>query len=318
MSYQAISEPKGRLREEAMTHIVHAVGHMKVVVSDPDLVIRDATEILGLRITHRNAVQTWLSSNGRAAELVLVHGDENAAHTIGLEVLNADLVEEAASRITDAGCRILSREPGLDCIAASVTFATPEGLRFEIHTPVRNITYGRRYPTTGVGANRIDHINLITPAPAETRAQLQAIGGLRLSERLVNDSLAWMYGGNRQHHILGLVKGRAAGLHHVSFEFLEFNQYLRLGDILDTFDKQLLWGPGRHRPGDNTYAYYTDASGMMIECSGVMAQIADDADFTPNVITNLERPGNVRQMNVWGTPAPVEWREYFHPFTRLG
>jgi hypothetical protein len=28
---------------------------------------------------------------------------------------------------------------------------------------------------------------------------------MRLSERLVNDSLSWMYGGNRQHHILGIV-----------------------------------------------------------------------------------------------------------------
>ena len=45
-----------------------------------------------------------------------------------------------------------------------------------------------------------------------------------------------------------------------------------------------------------------------------MALIADDADFTPNVITNLARPGNVREMNVWGTPAPVEWREFHFPF----
>lgn len=300
-----------------MTHIVHAVGHMKVNVVDPDAVIRDATEILGLQVTHRGDGQTWLSSNGRAAELVLVHSEENSAHTIGLEALTPDLVAEAASRIEAAGCKILSRAPSMDCIAAGVTFATPEGLRFEIHSPIRNVTYGRRYPTKGVGPNRIDHINLITPDPAATRSQMEAIGGMKLSERMINDGLSWMYGGNRQHHVLGLVLGTAPGLHHVSFEFLEFNQYLRLGDILDTFDKQLMWGPGRHRPGDNTYAYYTDASGMMIECSGVMAHIADDADFTPRVITNLERPGNVRDMNVWGTPAPVEWREYFHPFTKI-
>ena len=76
----------------------------------------------------------------------------------------------------------------------------------------------------------------------------------------------------------------------------------------------MLWGPGRHRPGDNLYAYYLDASGAMIECSGAMALIADDAHFTPNVITNLARPGNVREMNVWGTPAPLEWREFHFPF----
>jgi hypothetical protein len=145
--------------------------------------------------------------------------------------------------------------------------------------------------------------------------QLERIGGLKLSERMVNDSLSWMYGGNRQHHILGLVKG-VVGLHHYSFEMPDFTAYLKLGDLLDRAGKQLLWGPGRHRPGDNTYAYYVDASGAMVECSGNMAVIADDASHVPNVITNLERPGNVREMNVWGTPAPQEWREFHFPFAR--
>jgi hypothetical protein len=122
-----------------------------------------------------------------------------------------------------------------------------------------------------------------------------------------------MYGGNRQHHILGVVKG-TVGLHHTSFELPDFSCYLKLGDLVDRAGKQLLWGPGRHRPGDNTYAYYLDASGAMIECSGEMALIADDASFVPNVITNLARPGNVRDMNVWGTPAPQEWREFHFKF----
>lgn len=299
-----------------MAHLVHAVGHVKLTVANPDAVVRDATEILGLHVTHSGDGEVWLSSNGRAAELVLVHGTGNAAHTIGLEALTPEAVAAAAERIEEAGCRLLSTTPSLSCIDASVTFATPEGVRFEIHTPIRNRTYQRRHPTTGVGASRLDHMNFMTPEPVATRGRLEAIGGLRLSERLVNDSLSWMYGGNRQHHILGLVKG-AVGLHHYSFEFQEFSQYMDLGDTLDRFDRQLMWGPGRHRPGDNTYAYYTDASGAMIECSGPMATIADDADFTPNVITNLARPGNVRDMNVWGTPAPLEWREFHFPFVDL-
>ncbi|TWB87787.1 glyoxalase/bleomycin resistance protein/dioxygenase superfamily protein [Bradyrhizobium macuxiense] len=299
-----------------MTHLVHAIGHLKINTTVTEAAVREATEILGLHVTHSDEKQVWLSSNGRAAELVLLRANENSTHTIGLEALTRDAVREAASRVEAAGCRILSSEPSLDCMAAGVTFATPDGLRFEIHTPVRDVIYNRRHATTGVGASRMDHINIISPDPVATRAQLEVIGGLRLSERMVNESLSWMYGGNRQHHILGLVKGKV-GLHHYSFEFLEFNQYLRLGDTLDRFDKQMLWGPGRHRPGDNTYAYYTDPSGAMVECSGSMALIADDAAFTPNVITNLARPGNVRDMNVWGTPAPLEWREFHFPFASI-
>lgn len=299
-----------------MRDIVHAIGHVKINTTATEAVVREATEILGLHVTFADDKQTWLSSNGRAAELVLLRSHENATHTIGLEALTAEAVREAEARVEGAGCGILSREPSLDCIAASVTFATPEGLRFEVHTPARNNLYGRRYPTTGVGPNRMDHLNLTSPDPVATRKQLEVICGLRLSERMVDDSLSWMYGGNRQHHIVGVVRGKA-GLHHYSFEFREFHDYLKLGDLLDRFDKQMLWGPGRHRPGDNTYAYYTDSSGAMIECSGSMAMIADDEGFVPNVITNLERPGNVRAMNVWGTPAPLEWRQFHFPFTAI-
>jgi catechol 2,3-dioxygenase-like lactoylglutathione lyase family enzyme len=299
-----------------MTHLVHAIGHMKINTRVADAVVREATEILGLRVTHQDAGQIWLSSNGRAAELVLVHADDNNAHTIGLEALTTDAVRAAEARVEGAGCKVVSREPSLACMAAGFTFVTPERLRFEIHTPIRDSIYGRRYPTTGVGANRMDHINLITPDPAATRRQLEVIGGLKLSERMVNEALSWMYAGNRQHHILGLVKGKV-GLHHVSFEFLDASQFIRLGDTLDRFDKQMLWGPGRHRPGDNLYSYFVDPAGTMIECSSGMALVADDDDFTANVITNLERPGNVRTMNVWGTPAPLEWREFHFPFAAL-
>lgn len=299
-----------------MAHLVHAIGHVKVNTSVMGAVVREATEIIGLRVTYSDKRQTWLSSNGRAAELVLLNSNENSAHTIGLEALTADAVREAGSRVEAAGCRILSREPSLDCMAAGVTFATPEGLRFEIHTPVRDELYGRRYPTHGVGPNRIDHLNLLSPNPAATVRQLEMIGGMKLSERMADDSLSWMFGGNRQHHIIGVVKGDV-GLHHYSFELREFSDYLKLGDLLDRFDKQMLWGPGRHRPGDNTYAYYTDASGAMIECSGAMALIADDEGYVPNVVTNLARPSNVRAMNVWGTPAPLEWREHKFPFAAI-
>ena len=296
-----------------MTFIAHAIGHIQIGVTNVAAVVKDATDILGLHVTQSDQSNTWLSSNGRSAELVLRNDTRNAARVLGIEVLSADGVREAASRVAGVGCAIVSSKPSLSCIDHAVTFSTPEGLVFEFHTPIRDDINKRRHPTTGVGPNRIDHINLMTPDPAATRKQLEHIGGLRLSERMVNEALSWMYGGNRQHHILGIVKG-AVGVHHYSFELPDFNSYLKLGDLLDRADKQMMWGPGRHRPGDNTYAYYVDTSGCIVECSGAMALIADDKTHVPNVITNLERPGNVRAMNVWGTPAPLEWREHHFPF----
>ena len=55
-----------------MTHLVHAIGHVKINTTATEAVVREATEILGLQVTHSDDRQTWLSSNGRAAELVLL------------------------------------------------------------------------------------------------------------------------------------------------------------------------------------------------------------------------------------------------------
>ena len=98
--------------------------------------VRDATDILGLRVTRETGNQVWLSSNGRAAELVYVEADENSAHTIGLEALSAADVKEAASRVEAAGCKIVSQDPSMDGLEAGVTFTTPEGLQFESHMTI--------------------------------------------------------------------------------------------------------------------------------------------------------------------------------------
>lgn len=93
-----------------MSHLIHAVAHIKLNESDPKAMNRDATEILGLRVTHSSDSETWLSSNGREAGLVLLRSEENAAHTIGLETLTEETVAKCAagSRPSDAAsCRTL-------------------------------------------------------------------------------------------------------------------------------------------------------------------------------------------------------------------
>ncbi|QKV20160.1 VOC family protein [Oricola thermophila] len=298
-----------------MSYLVNTIGHVQLNVTVREALVEEATNVLGLHVTRNDDTATWLSSNGREAELVLHDFEENSVRSVGFEAVSEAAVEEAARRIPAVGCRIVSERPSLDCCAAGVVFVTPQGHTFEIHTPVKDDITRRRHYGAGVGPLRLDHVNITSPEPAETRAQLQEIMGLKLSERMVDDGLSWMRGGNRLHHILGIVRGDT-GLHHYSFELAEFSDYCRLGDRLDQIDKEFIWGPGRHRPGDNTYAYYVDACGAMVECSGGMAAIADDEAFEPNVITALKRPENVRVMNVWGTPAPAVWLEHKFPFAR--
>ncbi|MCR8724650.1 VOC family protein [Frigidibacter sp. ROC022] len=299
-----------------MDYLVNAIGHVQLNVVDVDALVKESTEILGLHVTHQTDKEVWLSCSGRKAELVLHESDENSVRSVGFDAVSKAAVAEAASRVEDAGCRIVSNEPTLACCETGVVFHTPQGLQIEVHSPIEDDIYGRRHASPGVGALRLDHVNLTSPDPAETRTQFERIMGLRLSERMVDDSLSWMRGANRLHHCVGIVKGDV-GLHHYSFEMGEFADYCRLGDRLDTIEKNFIWGPGRHRPGDNTYAYFINSCGAMVECSGGMAMILDDDRYEPNVITALKRPDNVRVMNVWGEPAPLVWREHKFPWAKL-
>lgn len=299
-----------------MTYLVNSLGHVQVNVTDMEAVTREATGILGLHATRGANEQTWLASNGRTVELVLHRAKANAVRSVGFEAVSAQAVEEAAHRVPQAGCKLLSEKPSLDCCAAGVVFATPQGHTFEVHTPIPDRIYDRRHFGAGINPIRMDHVNITSPEPLETQRQVELIMGLRLSEKLVDDGLIWMRGANRQHHIMGIVRGQT-GLHHYSFELEDFGEYCRLGDLLDKYDKQLAWGPGRHRPGDNVYAYYVDAAGAMVECSSGMAVIADDTNYQPNIITAITRPDNVRALNVWGTPAPPPWLAHHFPYAAV-
>ncbi|MEJ8476122.1 VOC family protein [Roseibium algae] len=298
-----------------MSYLVNSIGHVQLNVTDVDALVKESTDILGLHVTRATDETVWLSSSGRQAELVLHRADENSVRSIGFDALSADAVKEATSRVEAAGCRLASQEPTLDCCTGGMVFVTPQGHTIEVHTPIADKTYGRRNNALGVGALRMDHVNLTSPEPTETRAQFEHIMGLKLSERMVDDSLSWMRGANRLHHCVGIVRGET-GLHHYSFEFAEFANYCHLGDKLDMIGKEFAWGPGRHRPGDNTYAYYVDTCGAMVEVAGGMAMIHDDDRYEPNVITALTRPENVRVMNVWGTPAPAPWLAHKFPWAK--
>ena len=292
-----------------MDYLVNAIGHVQLNVKDMDAYVEEATNILGLRVTHQANDQAWLSASSRQVEVAVHKSDENAVRALGFEAVSPETVEKAAAEVEGAGCKIVSREPSLSSFEASVQFETPEGHLIEVHSAAEEDINATRHITGGMGPKRLDHVNMTSPNPAATRDQFQKIMGLRLSERMVDDGLSWMRGANGQHHCLGIVKG-PTGLHHYSFEINEFGDYCRLGDRLDTIEKNFIWGPGRHRPGDNTFGYYIDTCGAMVECSGPMSIIKDDDRYQPPVITALKRPDNIRVMNVWGEPAPLVWREH--------
>lgn len=119
--------------------------------------------------------------------------------------------------------------------------------------------------------------------------------GFNLVDRVLHEdgSLATAFTtSNHEHHTIACFKSDRAGVDHHSYEA---GEWIYIRDWCDRFaarDIQLMWGPGRHGPGNNLFIFIEDPDGNWIEVSAELEVIHD----RPVV----DWPQHPRTLNKWG------------------
>ena len=297
-----------------MTALVQRLGYVSLNVVDLETAVRDAATISGARVVDESPQRVLMSSNRRRAELALYAAAQAGVRCIGLEAVSADAVEAVKVRAQNAGLAVISDRPSLEFVDRAVTFLSSEGHAFEVHTPVPK-DQAMRYTGAGIHPLCIDHVNLNSADPKKLSDELQSVLDLRLSERTINHELVWLRAGDGRHHTIGIVGAPTAGLHHFSWELRDFNDFKRLGDVLDAEDRLLIWGPGRHGAGDNLFAYYFDRSGFLVECTAEM-EVIQDLNHQPPVFDVTSLATNPKAGNRWGQLPPPAWVAHSNSFVQ--
>lgn len=300
-----------------MEPLVHRLGYIALNVSDVAAAAADAQNIAGAALVDQTADRALLTSNARHAELILHRAPESSLRAIGLEALDPAHVDEVLRRARAVGLRVLSETPSLPVIERAVTVAFPEGHVVEVHTPMPRDRQPR-YVGPGIHPRCLDHVNLTARDPAATAQLMMDVLGIRLSERTKGWELAWMRASDHRHHTVGIAASSiGGGLHHYSWEFADFADFKRLGDVLDSQDRTLVWGPGRHGAGDNLFAYYVDAGGFLVETTAEMEVIADP-NFEARIVEPGENLSNYKVVNRWGQLPSQVWLNHFNACAILG
>jgi catechol 2,3-dioxygenase len=293
-----------------VSYLVHGLGFMSFDVRDLDGAVTDYTEVMGLHVVERTPQRAVLTSNERQAELLLHRAERTGVRAIGLEAYDAAAVEEVMRRAPAQGMKVVAHTPSIDSCERAVTIATEDGLLIEVHTPVPE-DRSRRYLTQGVRPRRIDHIGPRTTDAERLSQQLQAVLGMKISDKTRNGELIFMRAGNQRHHTLSIVQGQT-GMHHYAWEMFSFNDYMQIGDQLAIADLKYTYGPGRHGPGDNLFTYHTDRNGLMVECTVEMEMISRDSAQCK--VWDLANP---RLINQWGVDPHPGWLEHCTSFVSI-
>ena len=97
---------------------------------------------------------------------------------------------------------------------------------------------------------------------------------------------------NHQHHTVACFKSDRVGVDHHSYEAGEWNTIRDWCDHFASNNIELMWGPGRHGPGNNLFVFIEDPDGNWIEISAELEIIQD------RLIKDW--PQEEKTLNLWG------------------
>jgi catechol-2,3-dioxygenase len=217
---------------------------------------------------------TYLRGSGNEPYLLGLHpGDRKGLVRITLGVPDRASLEAMRASIAAQG------------VAASpvAPLTTPGGgVGFEVQDPEnRTIRFSaevavaekREAPDDPM---RLSHIVLNSASLERTQAFFTEVLGFKVSD-WSEDQMVFLRC-HTDHHSIALNRADHASVNHVAFELPSIDAYMRGIGRLKSGGYPLNWGPGRHGPGDNVFAYWIGPSGFVIEYTTALEQVPGDRE----------------------------------------
>jgi catechol 2,3-dioxygenase-like lactoylglutathione lyase family enzyme len=225
--------------------------------------------------------------------------------TFGIDYIHFGM--DGRERLEALHAKLAAR--GVPIIAALAALDAPGGgLSFMIRDPDN-----RRLRFTADSAPNADaadaqakprkasHVVLNTPDMAQAQAFYVDNLAFRTSDYSANQMVFLRC--NTDHHAIALNQSPYASVNHVAFEMPSIDSFMRGIGRMRVKGQSPAWGPGRHGPGNNPFAYFVSPSGFVIEFTSEVQQI-DEATHEAKVWPR-DVPEAMDQWMTAGPPTPA-------------
>ena len=258
-------------------------------------------DMWGLNLAHRDDGEALLRGTG--AEPFL-YGLRDGP-IFGIEYLHFAMPDRASmealhAQATAKGACVLGAPAPFDDFAGGWGFELldPDNRRLRFRTEARKLDE----QTEWAKPRKVSHVVLNTADMEGVQAFYESTLGFRVSDYSA-DQMVFLRC-NTDHHSIALVRSNYPSVNHVAFEMPTLDEFMRGIGRMKQKGHVPTWGPGRHGPGNNPFAYFVSPSGFVIEFTSELQQI-DETTHEAKVWSRAD-PEAMDQWMTAGPPTPAQ------------
>jgi catechol 2,3-dioxygenase-like lactoylglutathione lyase family enzyme len=280
--------------------------HVDMAIPDYERQLAFYTDIWGLTTVAEDTGIAFLAAEG-SPERYIIRLRKDPDKRLDLVSFGAGSVADVdalAERLIVKGVR-LAAEPGKLATEGGgygLRFFDLDGRTIEVSAGVA-IREHRKVEERESIPVRLSHVVLNGTDPDRTAQWYADTLDFRLSDTLAGADMGTVMNFmrcNPRHHSLAFARGPHVSLHHVSFELRGIDEFMRGAGRVLRNGTRMVWGPGRHLAGSNTFAYFLDPQQNTIEYTTELQELDEDA-WHPHIY-DMHDPSVQDQ---WGTANPM-------------
>ncbi|HLG75194.1 MAG TPA: VOC family protein [Ktedonobacteraceae bacterium] len=239
--------------------------HFQLLSEAPERLVAFYQDIMGMT-TEAIDHDLWLCQ-GPQRRLLVGRGRSN---TLGFGAYRCETRDDLSALRT----RLLRQEVQLEPSPSPLfstdafSFSDPDGNRLVFGLPGQQPDHRSSEPAL---TGRLQHLVLASENAEPLVRFYSDIVGLAISDKMLDGTAVaacWMRADeDREHHSFAIFRTAKKGIDHHSYEVGDWMLIRDWADYLASKGVKLVWGPGRHGPGNNLFIFVLDPDGNRIELS---------------------------------------------------
>lgn len=282
-----------------MTRLVTGLRHVAIAVDNFAESCEFYEKTWGLALAESDSDVAFFAAAGSPENYVLrVRKGEKRLDLLSFSVARPEDADTLAELLGRGGAQIAREPDTLDTPGGGYGFRffDVDGRLVEVSADVSPRHHRALEPREWI-PQKLSHVVLNSRNLEKTKKFYEQFLGFQLTD-WIGDVMCFLRT-NEFHHVVAIARGPHTSLNHVAFAMRGIDEYMRATGRLIRKGGDLLCGPGRHVPGDNTFSYFMDPTRNVIEYTSEL-ELIDDSAWQPRVFKRVE------SRDQWGTSGSPE------------